>query len=281
MNRYLNAGAIAAVALLVTALPADACDICGSGEVSDAGVRAWARSQIADLNAGYGSSPPDCNDEHRLAPPDDNDIVEFQGHIRWVPNFENDPTPPHDGPSNEWYERVCVIPERPGRPGDTFRRFEYVTPEILAQVAVDNALAEIPTQTIRSNPTTAAMVAIPTWFWVDGVPPEGVSASVSLPNPPVRVTATASPGGVHYDFGDGTSLDCQGSGTPYAPGATSDCTHDFQTAGNYQITATILWTGTYSINDGPPIPIEAAIERSASYDLAVNEAQAINTESGG
>ena len=257
MNRYLNAGAIAAVALLVTALPADACDICGSGDVSDAGVRARARTQIADLNAGYGSSPPDCNDEHHLAPEDDNDIVEYEGHLRYVPDFANDPTraAPRRDRSVEWYEQICVIPERPGRPGESSVA-STTSPRDPGPGGGRRRTGEIPTQTINSNPTTAAMVAIPTWFWVDGVPADGVSATVSIPG--VSVTATASPGGVQYDFGDGTSLQCEGSGTPYAPGATSDCIHDFETAGNYQITATILWTGTYSINGGAP-SVDAAI----------------------
>jgi hypothetical protein len=217
-----------------------------------------------------------------LVPEDGNTEVEYHGHLRWVPDFGNDPTPP-DGVSNEWYRQICYLPDMPPRDtepqGASWRRFEYVAPELLAQVAVDDVLAEIPTQTIETSPQTEAMVAIPTWFWVEGVPTEGVTASASIPG--VTVTATASPGGVEYDFGDGTTLACQGIGTPYADGATSDCTHTYERAGTYTVAATILWTGTYTVNGGPPQPIETAVARTATFDLAVNEAQAINTGAGG
>jgi hypothetical protein len=280
--RYLVGGAVAAVSIVASSLPAAADPWSGGGSVSDAGLLARARSEMNELNQGYSAgSPPNCTDEHYLVPEDGNSEVEYHGHLRWIPAFADDPTPP-EGVSNEWYRQICYLPDMPPRntlpQGTSHRRFENVDPEILAQVAVDDVLAEIPTQTIETNPQNAGMVAIPTWFWVEGVPAEGVTATASIPG--VTVTATASPGGVEYDFGDGTSLACQGTGTPYAEGATSDCTHTYERAGTYAITATILWTGTYTVNGGPPQPIETAVARTATFDLAVNEAQAINTRGG-
>ncbi len=283
MNRFIVGGTAVVTSVLLAASPTGACDRCSTGGVSDDGVLARARSQMAELNQGYGGNPaPNCNDEHDYVIEDGNDIVEYEGHLRWVPDFANDPTPP-DGVSNEWYQQICYLPDMPPRTGQpngaSWLRFEYVAPELLARVAIDDVLAGIPTQTIETSPTTDAWVAIPTWFWITGVPAAGVSATASVPG--VSVTATASPGGVNYDFGDGTSMECVGSGTPYSAGATSDCTHEYEQAGHYTIAATILWTGTYSVNGGAPIPIQTAVQRTATFDLPVVEAQAVNTGSGG
>lgn len=43
------------------------------------------------------------------------------------------------------------------------------------------------------------------------------------------------------------------------------------------MTASILWRGSYTIDGGAPIPIETAVERTTTFDVTVNEAQAINT----
>lgn len=45
-------------------------------------------------------------------------------------------------------------------------------------------------------------------------------ASASVPG--VEVVATARPGGVHFDFGDGASLECDGPGVAWSPGATNE-----------------------------------------------------------
>lgn len=283
MNRYIVGGIVSMAVLVSAALPAGACDVCGGGDISDAGIRAQARAEMAELNAGYSGGPPNCTDEHELVPEDGNDVVEYEGYLRWVPDFANDPTPP-DGVSNEWYRRICYLPDMPPRDGLARgfhgRRFENVEPEVLAQVAIEDVFTDIGTHTISTSPVVDnAMVGIPTWFWAENLEGDGETAVAEIPG--VRVVATARPGGVNYDFGDGTTLGCAGTGTPYAPGATSDCTHTYETAGHYTVTATVLWTGSYTINGGPPIPIEAAIERTATFDLTVNEAQAINTRPGG
>src|SRR5688572_16698942 len=55
--RSAATAAVVVTALLLSGLPADACPTCGSGDLSDAGLIARARSQMEELNAGYGGNP--------------------------------------------------------------------------------------------------------------------------------------------------------------------------------------------------------------------------------
>lgn len=282
MSRLALGATAAAAVLVLSAVPVAGDPWGNGGSITDDGLLARARDQMRTLNAGYNGNPaPTCDDEHDYLPDDGNDEVEHDGWLRWEPDFENDPTPPRDGPSIEWYRLVCHIPGRPWPPGDplgaAWMRFDAVTPENLARVAVDDMLAAIPEHSIGVNPEPEAMVAIDTWLWVDGVSREPVVATASVPG--VEVVATAEPGGVHFDFGDGTSLECDGPGSEWSQGATSDCTHRFDVAGHYTITATIIWSGSYTINGGPPVPLDTVVTRSATFDLAVNEAQAVNRPS--
>lgn len=78
-------------------------------------------------------------------------------------------------------------------------------------------------------------------------------------------------------LGDGGTLECPDFGTPWSPGATSECTHAYDVAGEKEVTATIRWAGSYTINGGAPIPIETGVARTATLGVTVNEAQAVDT----
>lgn len=286
--RSAATAAVVVTALLLSGLPADACPTCGSGDLSNAGLIARARSQMEELNAGYGGNPsPNCTEEDttfRLGEDgvdDGNDTVEHHGYLRWVPDFADDPTPPRDGPSVEWYQQVCYVPGPPSMElrGASWRRFDAVTPEALAMVAIDSMLANIPDHSISMSPQAASMVKVDTWFWITGAATEPTDPVVARV-PGVTVVATAEPGGVTFDLGDGATLECEDFGTPYTAGASSDCTHPYDVAGTYTVTATIGWTGSYTVNGGAPIPIETAVQRSATVDVVVNQAQVINSGNG-
>ena len=98
--------------------------------------------------------------------------------------------------------------------------------------------------------------------------------------PGIPVGATASPSAIRFQFGDGTGMECPGGGTPWTPGTPegpSDCSHVYERAGDYAVTAGVLWSGTYQVNGGPPTPIGSSIVRENTLDLTVVEAQAVNT----
>ena len=294
MKKLAAIAVFAIVSLLMPALPAAGCEPrCGSGDLSDAGLLARTRSQMTELGRGYpGGAPPyDCSEEDSLFIPrdgdgneiggDGNDTVDHQGWMRWVPDFANDPTPGGPVNPNEWYRQVCYIPGPPSQtlPGASWRRFEAVTPENLARVAIDDMLAAIPQHTIETSPEVRGLVRVDTWFWIDGEMLEPVTATASIPF--MTVVATAEPGRVQFDFGDGTSGECAGSGTPWSEGATSDCTHSYEVAGHYEVTATLEWTGSYTVNGGAPVAIDEVATRTATLSLPVDHAVAINTPTGG
>ena len=158
--------------------------------------------------------------------------------------------------------------------------FDAIAPQVIAQVAIDDVLSQIPALSISTNPEDDSLVAIDTWFWVDGVPPTTVSRRQrSVPG--IAVVATAYPGGVcGSTSATAPAPSARVPASTYTAGATSDCTHEYQVAGDYTITATVLWTGTYTVNGQGPFPITTAVPRTDTFNLPVNEAQAINTGSG-
>lgn len=294
MRKLLGAAAVMVAATApsiitvgaVAVPPAAACDgnFCGSGNITDAGLLAETAAQMDELSTGRGGRSIPCTDEDPLAEEDGNEDVEAHGVYRWVPDYANDPTPPDDG-AGEWYRYVCYIEGRPVFPaspaGASWRRFEAVTPENVALLAIDRMLAGIPTQWVHTSPDAAGangafpLVGMDTWFWIDASSLDTVTAQAGVPGI-ISVVATARPSGVTYDFGDGASLECD-EGVPWSPGATSECTHAYQAAGGYTVTSSIGWSGTYSVNGGPATPIGSSIVRQSTLAITVEEAQAINT----
>ena len=212
-------------------------------------------------------------------PEDGNDTVEYEGYIRWRLTL-NEQHVWDDDATTTGYRLECWLPERPDLDGlIDVQIFDAIAPQVIAQVAIDDALSQIPALSISTNPEDDSLVAIDTWFWVDGVPPQGVSASASVPG--IAVVATASPGAVRIDFGDGTSAECTGAGVEYTAGASSDCTHEYQVAGDYTITATVVVDRhVHRERPGARSPSRRPCLARDTFHLAVNEAQAINTGSG-
>ena len=126
-----------------------------------------------ELSTGRGGRSIPCTDEDPLAEEDGNEDVEAHGVYRWVPDYSNDPTPPDDG-AGEWYRYVCYIEGRPVFPanpaGASWRRFEAVTPENVALLAIDRMLAGIPTQWVRTTARTRPGLTVPSrWSaWTPG-----------------------------------------------------------------------------------------------------------------
>ena len=108
--------------------------------------------------------------------------------------------------------------------------------------------------------------------------------------PGESVTATATPVSVTWHPGDGSTVTCQGAGTPYTsadnPGSASpDCGHTYTTSsagqpgGAFQATATITWDITWRGAGGaggvlPPLFTTAV----AAFQVA--ESQALDTSGG-
>lgn len=207
------------------------------------------------------------------------------------PLFAGPPTPPPasaTGPG-QWYQIYCalvpldiewvqdnVTPPPPTAPS--------ITPAQLAALA--QATIPLHAPTIHINPTGDQLVGMATWFWVDPADIGTLPASDSQNG--VSVTGSVTADHFTVDPGDGTgTFSCPGSGTPWAPGAQTSCSHTYprSSAGqkpNDAFTAkvTVTWVGSYTatINGAPAPggPLGPVVERSSAA-IRVAEAQAINT----
>jgi hypothetical protein len=158
-------------------------------------------------------------------------------------------------------------------------------PGVLAALA--RQTLGLPSPVIRSSPAQNALqlTNLPTWLWIN--PAEWVPESKTATVPGESVTATATPVSVTWHPGDGSTVTCQGAGTPYAsadnPAAASpSCGHTYtsssagQPGGAFQATATITWDVTWQGAGGaggvlPPLFTTAV----AAFRVA--ESQALNT----
>ena len=123
------------------------------------------------------------------------------------------------------------------------------------------------------------LVGVATWLWIEPGAWQTLTATASAGT--VTTTATATPTKVVWDMGDGSTVTCDGPGTPYDPNdptATTDCSYTWTQAGSYQVTATIYWSvswtavgapggGNLGLKPGPP----------SQMAVRVTESQAINT----
>jgi len=161
-------------------------------------------------------------------------------------------------------------------------------PAVLAQLAV--RYLRLPDPVIRSSPAPGALqlTELPTWMWVAPAAwrPESKTAQV----PGESVTATATPVSASWQMGDGKTVTCHGSGTPYAKGdnpasssPTCGYTYTRSSAGQphaaYHVTVTITWDITWTGPGGaggalPPLFTAAAAP------MRVAESQAVNTAGG-
>lgn len=116
------------------------------------------------------------------------------------------------------------------------------------------ALARLPiaVPTPHLNPATKEIVHLPTWLWVD----EQATPTTSVSLAGVTATLTARLADVVWDMGDGTSVRCDGPGTPYDPERLPSAQHPTCSRtpgtriGKFTVTVTTRWQVEFSATDG-------------------------------
>lgn len=136
---------------------------------------------------------------------------------------------------------------------------------------------KLPKPQIGSAPCTTegcvGRVGVPVWMWTQELPTE--SASASAGGRTVKVSSKISK--VTWDLGDGRTITCAGSGTPYKESkgwATSpDCgvPGGYTKMGHYNVTATFHHQVSY---EGVDLPDEA-VTSSTSTRVAIGEVQVL------
>ncbi len=150
----------------------------------------------------------------------------------------------------------------------------------------------LPTPVMYSDPSAAAIVNLPTWFWI--APGEWRPHSVTATAGGVSATATATPTAVDWTTGDGGGISCDGPGVQYEPLLPADlqstyCSYVYgqSSAGQpspngnpndaeFELTATIRWSVSWAaagaVGGGnlPPLTTRAAV------GLRVEQIESVN-----
>ena len=132
----------------------------------------------------------------------------------------------------------------------------------------------IPDIAIEANPSIG-LVALPSWFWIDGYDGSPISSSDALPG--VTVDVEIEPLVYRWSFGDGTTAETTSLGQRYP--AKSDIRHVYEQSslaagGAYSITVEVTFTARYRVNGGAWEALEP-ITRSFSNDYPVQQLQSV------
>lgn len=132
----------------------------------------------------------------------------------------------------------------------------------------------IPDIVIEANPSTG-LVALPSWFWLDGYDGSPISSSDALPG--VAVEVEVEPLVYRWSFGDGTTAETTSLGQRYP--AESDIRHVYEQSslavgGAYAVTVEVTFSARYRVNGGAWEALEP-ITRSFSNDYPVQQLQSV------
>lgn len=198
---------------------------------------------------------------------------------------QQQPTP---GQSGAWYMYQCsgegwsdALYRPPIWIPDSERPAPQPSPEQLAQQAYNQL--RLPSPQIHASPAETQLVNLPTWLWMDRGQWQPQTATASVPG--VSVSATATPKSVTWSMGDGSTITCQGAGSPFPSGGdpkapSPDCGHTYrqtsqgQPNNTYPVSATVHWTVTWSgAGQSGTFP---DLTTTSNATFAVAESQALN-----
>jgi hypothetical protein len=136
--------------------------------------------------------------------------------------------------------------------------------DVLANIAarILNDFRQLPVNpgTLEAQPFPHTLKGGPTNFYTTATEQ---TFDVTILGQAIHLTAT--PANHTYTFGDGTTLGptpAAGYPIPEAEWLTTETrtSHSYTETGNYPATITTSFTGTYSVNNGPPLPINGTLD---------------------
>ncbi|MDI6857199.1 MAG: hypothetical protein QME71_02665 [Dehalococcoidia bacterium] len=151
---------------------------------------------------------------------------------------------------------------------------DSVDPATVAVELLDHV--PVPGIIIGVNPATG-LVAVPSWFWIEGYDGAPIVASDTLGG--VTVEVEVAPTGYRWSFGDGATLDTASRGQPYPQ--ESDIRHTYEQSslsvgGSFAVTVEVSFSARYRVNGGPWQPLDP-ITRSFTGAYPVQQLQSILT----
>jgi hypothetical protein len=179
----------------------------------------------------------------------------------------------------------------PGDPPNSQRALVWLSdaeapgPAELGRIAASRLVLPQPEVVVNPPAPAPQLVMLPTWLWVEPLwwaVPRSASASV----PGVTVVASATPVRVVWSMGDGSTVSCEGPGTPYAAGGdpvagSPDCGYTYtrtstdQSEGAFEVSATVTWQVTWS--GGGASGAAGPLSSTVTMPVAVVEVRSVNT----
>jgi len=180
------------------------------------------------------------------------------------------------------YERFVYQPGQPAPAGQPAEAFQPPDVEAIAREVYAEVPLVLPQPHTSPPAGTPQLVGFPVWLWVDGAVWRDFEAHAAVAG--VSVSVVARPDRIEWNLGDGTTITCEGPGTPWDPlggnGQSTDCSHVYQfvsagrPGGRYQASVTMFWTVSWSASTGQSGTLPGA-SRTSGLSLLVTERQAV------
>jgi hypothetical protein len=132
-------------------------------------------------------------------------------------------------------------------PRDRPRRRPRPTPEQLARIAADRAIALALEPDLRIAPARVGLTGLDSFFWL-AEEPRPISAVAQVPG--LEVTAEARPMQYVWDFGDGDEKVTDHPGRPWRPTLAGNVAHLYESRGRYDVGVEVIWQARWRIGAG-------------------------------
>ncbi|MFP3580238.1 hypothetical protein SB659_11710 [Arthrobacter sp. SIMBA_036] len=137
---------------------------------------------------------------------------------------------------------------------------ENVLANIAARILTDFRQLPVNPGTLQTQPAPNTLKGGPTNFYTNTTGEQTFNLTILGQN----VHLTATPTSYTYTYGDGTTLGptpTPGQPLPQTQWLTTNTrtSHTYTQTGNYQTTLITTFTGTYTVNNGPPLPINGTL----------------------
>jgi hypothetical protein len=164
-----------------------------------------------------------------------------------------------------------ITPPSPKPPGGGPNQPPPPSPEELAQVAIDQAVAGAAVPELRLAPSAVGLTGLDSFVWLANRP-EPIEAVASVPG--LTVIAQARPVQYVWDFGDGATAVTSHPGRPWTPQQPGDIAHLYEVRGAYAVGVEIIWSarwqaagepwtdlGFFSTSDSQPYAVRQIVTR--------------------
>ncbi|MGI8773876.1 MAG: PKD domain-containing protein [Actinomycetota bacterium] len=146
-----------------------------------------------------------------------------------------------------------------------------ITPEQLAAIAGDKAVALADRPQLTAAPRGVGLTGLPSYFWLASEP-RPVVATASAGG--MTVTAEARPVQYGWDFGDGNRRTTGYPGRAWSPRRPGNIAHMYESRGLRTVAVIVMWEARWRVNGGPWQPL-GYFSNSDALDYPVRQVRSV------